>query len=650
MANVLEQKLYEVFFQQLSPEEQDSLKLLMMNISTDPSQVNSHLSNPILTQHIDLYEHFLHKMINGSHGPNAQFWANYIYLINRVLRAAQRSVKTNDVDSYISIFPALLDVFFGLNRPNYARWGTLFLKKLETAAPKVKEILDMGAFSIRRTSKEYSRSAVDLSLEQTVNKDAASSMKGIVAFRNSDNAIRRWSLTMAQRAMAVTELRAMVGLENRESTAAQCHKSRIRIDNLQMATLSEKLDQFCNPFLLEEESLMNVATGRVVTKATETYLINTLQRGKDAREKFQGEWDHNSARFMKPLKRIPVQNFAAENIKNQKIGYASSERAKKKAESLTDLFTRMIVVVAEKTSFDLCHVLSFPITEYPLSLAHCDGTYAKSDKATLLKKLESIQGEVISEESLPASYVYVYDGGLVLHTVLAQTKAGASLAAVSRTILSLVCSVRGSEVHLCLDKYIENSIKDSERKMRGAVDMQFTITGPEQILMQSGQKLLKNGIFKNEIAKFLLKEWAKDHYHNLFQGKKLTASYGGDCFQYIPDDEQHIKVMKPHKLQGVHEEADTMIAFHLRNISDNVIVRGSDTDVLVIMIHAISKLPLEVRSTTKIIMDCGMGNNQRYINVTGIFNNLEETKPGLSAALPGYHAFTGSDFTSAFYR
>ena len=36
-------------------------------------------------------------------------------------------------------------------------------------------------------------------------------MKGIVAFRNSENAMRRWSLTRTQRAMAVTELRTLAG-------------------------------------------------------------------------------------------------------------------------------------------------------------------------------------------------------------------------------------------------------------------------------------------------------------------------------------------------------------------------------------------------------------------------------------------------------
>ena len=49
-------------------------------------------------------------------------------------------------------------------------------------------------------------------------------------------------------------------------------------------------------------------------------------------------------------------------------------------------------------------------------------------------------------------------------------------------------------------------------------------------------------------------------------------------------------------------------------------------------------------------MDCGTENKRRYINITSIVNALENKQPGLPAAMPGLHAFTGCDFTAAFYR
>jgi len=651
LATVLEQKLYERFYASLDQDEQESFQSVMSSVPADPKDVNDRLSDPVILEHVKKYETFFQGIIDGDRGPTAQFWALYVYLINRLHRELQRCVKTNDVKGYIAVLPAVLDVFFSLNRPNYARWGTLFLHKMMSADSRLLKILHEGAFSIRRTKKNYSRSAVDLSLEQSVNRDAASQMKGIVAFRNSESAMRRWHLTMTQRAMAVTELRTLTGLEVGETAAAQCRSSRIKKDHKHMAFLSEKLDQFCNPFSNEASgSLVNIATGRATSKSTESYLLSTLIRGVEARNKFQSEWDQNSSRFLERVKRTPVQNFASDNAK-KKAKLPAAEMAKTKAESMRDVFIRMIVSAADNSSLDLRNILSYPITDYPLSLAHCDGSNLKTDKSTLLNKLESMQTTRILENDIPMGHAHVFDGGYLLHSVMSLTNIGASYASIAWTMLSILCAGKASEVHVCFDKYLENSIKGSERELRGAVNALYNITGSEQTIRQSGQKLLQNGNFKDELARFLLKEWGKDHYCHFLAGKTLYASYGGECYQYVPDELQNVNVTKPLHLQGDHEEADTLIAFHVANITQSdIIVRGSDTDVLVILIGALGQLRPELRSRKNIIMDCGSGNTRRYINVTNISDVLEQRRQGLANAIPGCHAFTGCDFTSAFFR
>ena len=145
-----------------------------------------------------------------------------MFLINRFHRELQRCVKTNDDSGYIEIFPTLLVVYFALNRQNYARWGTIFLQKLKSSHPKLRELLRNGVFLIRRTKKNYSWSAVDLSFEQTVNRDSASRMKGIVSFRNFESTMQCWPLSMTQQATAVTELRALMGLELGETATSLC--------------------------------------------------------------------------------------------------------------------------------------------------------------------------------------------------------------------------------------------------------------------------------------------------------------------------------------------------------------------------------------------------------------------------------------------
>ncbi|KAK3883498.1 hypothetical protein Pcinc_012197 [Petrolisthes cinctipes] len=110
---------------------------------------------------------------------------------------------------------------------------------------------------------------------------------------------------------------------------------------------------------------------------------------------------------------------------------------------------------------------------------------------------------------------------------------------------------------------------------------------PKEVVTYNSQnlsrkfQLLSSSSFKNELGKFLLREWQKDHYWSLLNGKTLYASHGGVCYKYTPNEHQQIHVSSPAHLQANHEKADTLIAFYLENITSNaVIIRASDTDVL----------------------------------------------------------------------
>ena len=193
-----------------------------------------------------------------------------------------RAMGTNNIEDYISTLPAVIDIFFALNRTNYARWGVLFLNQLESAAPQAKMVLKAGSFSIRRTGKNFSRSAIDLTLEQTVNRDAASPMKGIVGFHHSINAIRRWCITSTQRGMAVMELHSMTGLEIHKQSTSQLRPSRIDKNSAQRDTLFKLVTESCDPFSSPASisaCLLNIATGKTASAETGKYLLDSLTEG-----------------------------------------------------------------------------------------------------------------------------------------------------------------------------------------------------------------------------------------------------------------------------------------------------------------------------------------------------------------------------------
>ena len=184
----------------------------------------------------------------------------------------------NDVQLYTAVLPQIVEVFFSLNRPNYALWGTLFLKKLEDLNPTALDILKSGAFTKRRTQKSFSRAPIDLTLEQTVNRDAASSATGITHFANSESAFRRCCTNLTQRNMSVSELKEMSGYHAGENPANQMRNHRIIRDKNDSQLFHEALRNTCDPFSPTTPiELVNIVTGKLASPCTSNYLIRTLK-------------------------------------------------------------------------------------------------------------------------------------------------------------------------------------------------------------------------------------------------------------------------------------------------------------------------------------------------------------------------------------
>ncbi len=347
-------------------------------------------------------------------------------------------------------------------------------------------------------------------VEQTVNKYAASPMRGITAFRDSEDACRRWSVTLTQRSMALSELYQLVNLQSGEEPDKQLTKARIQRDNADMKSVTITLNNTCNPFASDAPAgLVNISSGKAANEGTKKFLLRTLERGRTLRLQFESECLVDGSRFLKPVSRTKILNFAAENRKQSK----TSTRKVNAAEGVRDVFGRILAVVAKTSdTIDLDHVLSYPITEVPLSLAHSDGIPLKTDKATLTKVLESRQDAVLTDSDIPPIKATVIDGGIMLHeTVMKHSRS--TYAMMARDLLRKICSCHGEQVHLVLDKYQSPSIKDAERNLRySGTPQAFNITGPDQAQRQSGAELLKNVLFKEAFANFLMEEWKKPQY------------------------------------------------------------------------------------------------------------------------------------------
>lgn len=216
----------------------------------------------------------------------------------------------------------------------------------------------------------------------------------------------------------MSELRQMAGLQTGEEPLNQLKKCRIRRDNADMDVLAKTLDNTCNPFASNSPtSLVNLASGKNANKETEQFLLDTLLRGRQLWLWFEEECATDSSRFLKTVVRQKILNFTAENVRVN--GTKSTMRKLVAAEGIRDVFGR-ILALANRTSdtLDLENILCYPITSVPISLAHCDGTPLKTEKATLTKALESKQQSVLVPNNIPQIKATIIDGGTILHETI----------------------------------------------------------------------------------------------------------------------------------------------------------------------------------------------------------------------------------------
>ena len=112
---------------------------------------------------------------DGKRGKTADHWINYVNMIH-LHHEFSRSIRTRDLDLFISGLPKITSYFFIFNQPNYARWTVKYhdnLLKLPETHPEVYLEFKNKLFEIKRT--------------------AAWQRTGVSALTNSISTRQRWA-------------------------------------------------------------------------------------------------------------------------------------------------------------------------------------------------------------------------------------------------------------------------------------------------------------------------------------------------------------------------------------------------------------------------------------------------------------------------
>ena len=151
-------------------------QILKNNSSIHRTDFDEFLMSKEVRELLDSYEKFKGQTRRGLHGLTAQYWLAYIDLVC-IYHNFSRSTRT-------------------FNQPNYSRWSVRRhdnLLRINETHPCLSAEFRNGRFGIKRTSKNFSRMPIYLTLELTINADAASQRTGINSFINSTSARQRWA-------------------------------------------------------------------------------------------------------------------------------------------------------------------------------------------------------------------------------------------------------------------------------------------------------------------------------------------------------------------------------------------------------------------------------------------------------------------------
>lgn len=598
------------------------------------------VENEDLHELINEYAIYKQQTLNGDFGKTPQFYLIYINLIHHYLNLS-RSIRIGDFELFKSVLPKITNLFFICNQQNYARWLVKYydnLLKVAETHPDLYEGFKLGCFGIKRTTTPFSRQPIDLVLEQTINADAARRLTGVIHFTNSISARQRWARNHDVRSTIITHVYEELGLQTHQDVSADLITHNIKNSIEQLQTFISTFAQFINPFSLEvpTDQLLNISSGKAASDQVETFLLNIEKNGDCKRKTFISECLIDINRFEKSIQKTPVDNFSKdyEKKKNVKVGGKVQE-----VKIQRDLFGRMLGISIDY-NVDISKILSFPITSMPLSLCHFDGTICKTDKSALLKCLEK---EIKEHEPPRCIDVLIIDGFFLLHTMKDVPK---TFGNISKKMLKMVTQLHALRIDVIFDQYFTPSIKDYERSQRlESTQLEYTITGADQVRPNDFMKELKNSNFKLALVDFFILHWATDEMAP-FIGNKIIHINLRQCHSFVVNNHNNVITSIVEELScPEHKEADTKVIYHACNINyaANIVIRSVDTDIVAIMLGHMHHL----QHDSHVWILTGTANHLRYVNLTKIHAQLGGS---ICKSLPGFHAFTGCDHNPAFFR
>lgn len=637
VATAFKKLQFEAFFHKYMQEDHDERlhKVEIIETLEDDKKNPANIDRTMyrLQDLLKHYSSFIEETVAGSNGRTAQFISIYIQFIEYYLNF-ERSIRTSDVNLYIYSLYKIGSLFFTFNHFNYARWISKYLDQLVNLSetnPDILAQLGNGALSVRRTAKNFCRSAVDLTLEQTVNANAANKLTGISSFTNSISARQKWSETHSIRTEIVTHLLETLNLVQLSDGVDEYNN---KIFDKTLKKFEEELNKNINPFSedINHDKIFNLNSGRAASTEVTEFLVNVESNGLKQLNTFITECHEDATRFEKPIKNNTIKNFPSDAAKCKKSNRKCDETKVERN------ILGKILCLSLDNEVNLRKVLSYPLARIPHAFAHFeDFMLPVKQKGELTTLLISRVSE--PNETQTGVDVEIIDGFHLLGSI---KEAPMKYGELANFVLRKVCNTEAHEIHVIFDRLSSHpSPRDTQiRKFRELYEnssINFQINGPNQERNCSLSKCMLSDSFKEELVKFFIRYWKSDEADmGALEKKKMFLSFGEDCYLFSTNfNIENGKILS--SFHNDHFEVESKIILHMYKIrAKRIYIKTSNVDA--VLVYSLYHMQFWKNEKDVWIQTGDVNKKIQVINVREVYDTLS---PALINALPGWCAFTG---------
>ena len=283
---------------------------------------------------------------------------------------------------------------------------------------------------------------------------------------------------------------------------------RIEKDKEAVSQIENLIEGWINPFS-EHQYLISISTASMPPEDVRKYIFEAHEIGEQAYQQFKTERlesDPVVKKFHEPIKLISFFSTMDKKI----VVQVNDRTIILKADP--SLFG-LRIIMGQSRELDMKEMLSHPLGPLPWALATPEATLRKTNKATLAAALQKYAPPA---DVVPNGSATIIDG---MSLVQRLTNVPPIFGEVADSIFSMEVreGTESSRIHIVFDTYREESIKNTERNLRGnTTGLQFQNMTGSQIVRQ-WRKFLCAKNNKTSLIEFLVHEWKNSKFREKLQ-------------------------------------------------------------------------------------------------------------------------------------